>query len=146
MFRQENFGLIFRSVSKPWENKQVDVTIHDPKAGTSTSPGPEKGSKIRRLDSTYQKVVQGKWPLMSLLLEHSFLEHFCLDQSSVIQCKFCMQRFSNTSFGRTLLGSNFGGPLTRANFLSALSGLPKECFCRTDFGLVFFSLVNLSAT
>ena len=36
-----------------------------------------------------------------------------------------MQRFWNISFGRTILGSNFGGPLARTNFLSALCGLPK---------------------
>ena len=65
--------------------------------------------------------------LWGRLLEHSSLEHFCLDQFSVIQGKICMQRFSNTSFGRTLLGSNFGGLLLkfpRTNFLSALCGLP----------------------
>ena len=38
------------------------------------------------------------------LLEHSFLQHFRLDQSSVMQDKFYIQRFSNTSFGRTLSG------------------------------------------
>ena len=37
--------------------------------------------------------------LMSGLLEHSFLEHFCLDQFSVIQGKFYVQRFSHSSFG-----------------------------------------------
>ena len=36
-----------------------------------------------------------------------FLEHFCLDQFSVIQGQFYLKRFSNTSFDRTLLGSNF---------------------------------------
>ena len=56
--------------------------------------------------------------LWGRLLEHCFLEHFCCDQLSVIQGKFCIQRFSNTSFGGTLLSSNFGGLL------------PEQTFCR----------------
>ena len=89
-------------------------------------------TSVRRPHSTYQTVVQGKCPLHCIhfngvvLLEHSFPEHLCLDQFSVIQNNFYMQRFSNTSFGRTLLGSNFGGPLARTNFLSALCGLPTR--------------------
>ena len=35
---------------------------------------------------------------------------------SVIQGKFYIQRFSNTSLGRTLLGSNFGGLLREQTF------------------------------
>ena len=47
--------------------------------------------------SSYQTVVQGKCPFHFVffewgrLLEHSFLEHFCLDQFSVILGKFYMQ-------------------------------------------------------
>ena len=37
-----------------------------------------------------------------------------------------MQRFSNTSFGRTNSGFQFWGPLARTNFLSALCGLPTS--------------------
>ena len=64
--------------------------------------------------------------LWGRLLEHSFLEHSCLDQFSVFQGKFNVQRFSSTSFGRTLLGSNFVGPLARTNYF--LSALCSELF------------------
>ena len=54
------------------------------------------------------------------LLEHAFLERFCLDQFSVVQSKFYIQRFSNTSFGPTLLRSDLfwggGGLLLEQTF------------------------------
>ena len=58
------------------------------------------------------------------LLERSFLEHFCLDKFSVIQGKFHMQRFSNTSLGRTLPGSNFGASCSNKLFVGAPSHFP----------------------
>ena len=54
------------------------------------------------------------------LLEHSFLEHFRLAQFSVIQGNFYLHRFSNISFGRTLLGSNFGGHLLEQTFVGTV--------------------------
>ena len=42
---------------------------------------------------------------------------------TVFQGKVYMQRFSNTSFGRTLLGSNLGASCSN-KLLSALCGLP----------------------
>ena len=57
-------------------------------------------------------------------IEHSFLKHLCLDQFSVIQGKVYMQRFSNTSFGRTLLGSNFGGLLLKQTFCRHFAAFP----------------------
>ena len=57
----------------------------------------------------------------------SFLEHFCLTNSSVIQGKLYTQRSSNTSFGRTLLGSNFGGLLLERTFWSAHNTFAKVC-------------------
>ena len=62
--------------------------------------------------------------LWGRLLEHSFLEHLCLDHFSVIQGKFYMQRFSNTSFGRTLPGSNFGGLLLEQTFCRHSAAFP----------------------
>ena len=59
----------------------------------------------RKMPQSFCQFVWGS------LLEHSFLEHFCLDQFSVMQGNFYIQRFSSTSFGRTLLGPNFGGLL-----------------------------------
>ena len=59
------------------------------------------------------------------LLEHSFLEHSCLDQFSVIQGKFYMQRFSNTSFGRTLLGSNLGASCSSELFCRQFAAFPQ---------------------
>ena len=41
---------------------------------------------------------------------------FSNPQFSGMQGEFSMQRFSNTSFGRTLLGSNFGGLLLEQAF------------------------------
>ena len=79
-------------------------------------------------DSTYQKVVQGCPPLSSengaVCSEPSFLEHFCLEHFSVFQGKFYMQMFSNTSFGRTLLGSNFGGLLLEQMFCRHFAAFP----------------------
>ena len=71
---------------------------------------------INRFDLTTRKAAQyqGKCPFILFiiswcrLLEHSSLKHFCLDQFSVIQGNFYIQVFSNTSFGRTLLVSDFG--------------------------------------
>ena len=54
------------------------------------------------------------------LLEHSFLEHFCRDQFSVIQGKFYIPRSSTTPFGRTLLGSDFGGLLLEHTLLGTV--------------------------
>ena len=58
------------------------------------------------------------------LLEHSFLEHFCLDQFSVILGKFYMQ-YSRTPrlvehFWAPILGASCSNKL-----LSALCGLPR---------------------
>ena len=66
---------------------------------------------------TKPPIPQFEW---GRLLEHSFLEHFCIDQFSVVQGKFYMQRFSNTSFGRTLLGSNFGASCSNKLFVGTL--------------------------
>ena len=94
---------------------------------------PEKGNPVtfRGPHSTYQKVVEGKCPpsfssfQMDRLLEHSFLEHFCLDdQFFVIQGKFYMRRLSNTSFGRTLLGSDFRGLLLKQPFCRHFVAFP----------------------
>ena len=42
--------------------------------------------------------------------KHSFLEHFCFDQSSLFfRANSTCRDFPKTSFGRTLLGSKFGG-------------------------------------
>ena len=65
-----------------------------------------------------------KCPLHFFILRGLFLEHFCLDQFSVIQGKFYMQRFSNTSFGRTLLGSNFRGLLLEQTFCLHFAAFP----------------------
>ena len=58
------------------------------------------------------------------LLEHSFLKHFWCDQFSVIQGEVSIKRFSATSFGRTLLGSDFGGLLLEQTF-GTLRPCPK---------------------
>ena len=72
------------------------------------------------------------------LLEHSFLEHFCLDKFCAIEGKFYAQIFSNTSFGRTLLVPNFGASCSNKLFVGTLrpsqqkreraQKSAKECF------------------
>ena len=52
--------------------------------------------------------------------------HFCLDQFSVIQDKLYTARCSNTSFGRTLLGSNFGGLLLEQTFCRHFAAFPNN--------------------
>ena len=65
--------------------------------------------------------------LMGSFAEHSFLKHFRLGQFSVIQGRFYIQRFSNTSFGRTLLGSSFGGLLLEQTLVGTLR--PSHFIC-----------------
>ena len=85
---------------------------------------------MRRPHSTCQKVVQGKCPLHSLPLNGAvcsntlFANTSFLDHLSVILGKFCMQRFSNTSFGRTLLGYNFGCLLLEQTFCRHFAAFP----------------------
>ena len=78
------------------------------------------------------------------LLEHSFLEHFGLEQFSVIQGKFYMQRFSNTSFGRTLLGSNFGGLLLEHAFCGHFVAFPPWVLSFTQAHLCDTPFCNIS--
>ena len=63
--------------------------------------------------------------LMGSFARTLFLEHCCRDQFSVIQGNFCTQMFSNTSFGRTFLGSNFGGLLLEQTFCRHFAAFPK---------------------
>ena len=91
-----------------------------------TSPNPfkrrteRKHDRVGRPHSTYQKVVQGKCPLHFVLFNGVFCSNALFSNTSalttVIQGKFYMQRFSNTSFGQTLLGSNFGGLFLKQTF------------------------------
>ena len=72
---------------------------------------------MRRPHSTCQKVHQGKCPPIFLIL-----------MGPSIQGQFYMQRFSNTSFGRTLLGSNLWGLLLELTFCRHFSAFPLNCF------------------
>ena len=82
---------------------------------------------VSRPHSTYQKVVQGKCPPAFLHFNGVVCSntlsrrHFCLEPWPVLcysgqTLHAEVQRFSNTSFGRTLPGSNFGGLLLEQTF------------------------------
>ena len=89
--------------------------------------GLSNNTLLRRLlgrisHSTYQKVVQGKCPLHFLHFNGAvcsntlFSNTSALTNSLLFRANSTFARFSNTSFGRTLLGSNFGGLLLEQTF------------------------------
>ena len=116
----------------------------------------ENRSKPQEAGQYLPKGCSRKMPLSfpsfqwGCLLEHSFLELFCLHQFSVIQGKLYMQRLSNTSFGRTLLVSNFGGLLLEQTFVGTLRPsqnrrFSQKSFCSTQRALFIPSKLSSTA-
>ena len=90
---------------------------------------------VRGPHSSYQTVVQGKCPFHFVLLNgvvwsNTLFSNTSALTSSLYSGEMLHARFSNTSFARTLLGSNFGGLLL------------EQTFCRHCAAFPFRSLAN----
>ena len=90
---------------------------------------------LRGPHSTYQKVLQGKCPLHFLhYINGVVCSNTLFSNTSALTISLLfkanstsdyMQRFSNTSFGRTLPGSNFGGLLLEQTFCRHSAAFPN---------------------
>ena len=88
---------------------------------------------VRRPHSSYQRVVQGKCPLHFLIwmgsIARTLFSRTLLPWPAVCYSgEILHARFSNTSFGRTLLGSNFGGRLLEQTFCRHCAAFPIRLY------------------
>ena len=124
--------------------------------GIKTLRSLRKERKTQKSSLTSEEKVA---KVMGSLLEHSFLEHFCLDQFSIIQCKFYMQgsrtprlvkHFWVPIFGASCSNKLFVGTLRPSQLLlgmqlppdhkALLTNILRNKFCKTTT----FSLLSSS--
>ena len=106
------------------------IAISTVRAHLLTPQRPARG-KFRRPHSAYQKVVQGKCPLHFLHFNGVICSNILFSNTSALTNSLLFRANSPCKVLEHLVWSNpsglqFWGPLARANFLSALCGLPTN--------------------